>query len=140
MVWIAVYLILKCHILITEQLITFALYNLCVHPEYVKPLRAEITRAANDELNSQNEDMPLLDSFIKETARLNPPTISKVPFERCKYISHRLFTDADLLLRSSRHAAQNPITLYLLRWHSRSLRQLGLCPPTGDDARPGKLL
>ncbi|KAI9814562.1 MAG: hypothetical protein M1827_003117 [Pycnora praestabilis] len=61
------------------MLISFVLYNLCIHPEYIDPLREEIARKGNDEFTSQNEDMPLLDSFIKETARLNPPTIIGVP-------------------------------------------------------------
>ncbi|KAL9134458.1 MAG: hypothetical protein Q9175_004360, partial [Cornicularia normoerica] len=61
------------------MLITFALYNLCVYPEYIAPLREEVSKVADDDFNSQNEDMPLLDSFIKETARLNPPTIIGVP-------------------------------------------------------------
>ena len=57
------------------QLITFALYNLCKHLEYMQPLRAEILRSGGVQLNHQNNELPLLDSFLKETARLNPVTI-----------------------------------------------------------------
>ncbi|KAL5121805.1 hypothetical protein ACEQ8H_000020 [Pleosporales sp. CAS-2024a] len=51
--------------------VTFAIHDLCLHPEYVAPLR--------DECNSQYATfertatgLPLLDSFIKESARLTP--------------------------------------------------------------------
>ena len=57
------------------QLITFAIYNLCRHPEYLQPLREENSRLGGLQLNHQNNAMPLLDSFLKETARLNPVTI-----------------------------------------------------------------
>ncbi len=65
--------------LIGSQLITFALYNLSKHPEYLGPLRAEILRSGGVLLNHQNNELPMLDSFLKETARLNPVTICMIP-------------------------------------------------------------
>jgi hypothetical protein len=62
-----------------SQLITFALYNLSKHPEYLQPLRAEILRSGGVLLNHQNNELPMLDSFLKETARLNPVTICMIP-------------------------------------------------------------
>jgi len=47
------------------------IYNLCRHPEYLKPLREEITEAGIVS-DYQNKEVPLLDSFLKETARMNP--------------------------------------------------------------------
>ncbi|KAI1119833.1 cytochrome P450 [Nemania abortiva] len=51
--------------------ITFAIQDLCLRPEYLAPLRSE-----NERLYSQFEQtgqgLPLLDSFIKESARLTP--------------------------------------------------------------------
>ena len=61
--------------LIHQQLITFAMCYLCKHPEYLEPLRAEILRSGEVQFNHQNDELPLLDSFLKETARLNPVTI-----------------------------------------------------------------
>ena len=61
------------------QLVAFALYNLCKHPEYLQALREEITASCGVQLNHQNNQLPLLDSFLKETARLNPVAISIVP-------------------------------------------------------------
>ncbi|KAF2031754.1 cytochrome P450 [Setomelanomma holmii] len=51
--------------------VTFAIHDLCLHPEYVKPLRKECnTRYAAFERTGTG--LPLLDSFIKESARLTP--------------------------------------------------------------------
>ncbi|KAL8771387.1 MAG: hypothetical protein Q9203_004992 [Teloschistes exilis] len=57
------------------MLISFALYNLCKHPEYLEPLRDENVKSGGVRLNHQNNELPLLDSFMKETARMNPVTI-----------------------------------------------------------------
>jgi cytochrome P450 len=58
---------------------TFALYRLAKHPEYVEPLREEIASLSSLDPVSGNSknDMPLLDSFLKETARLHPLTTGK---------------------------------------------------------------
>jgi cytochrome P450 len=58
---------------------TFALYRLAKHPEYVEPLREEIASLSSLDPVSGNtkKDMPLLDSFLKETARLHPLTSGK---------------------------------------------------------------
>ena len=58
-----------------QQLISFTLYNLCKHPEYLGALREEILRSGEVRFNHQNSELPLLDSFLKETARLHPVTI-----------------------------------------------------------------
>ena len=70
-------LLAKNHLTYPE-LVTFALYNLCKHPEYLQPLREEITASGGVQLNHQNNQLPLLDSSLKETARLNPVTIFTV--------------------------------------------------------------
>lgn len=58
------------------QTITFAIHDICLHPEYVEPLRRE-----HDDQYSVFErtaqGLPLLDSFIKESARLTPVEASK---------------------------------------------------------------
>jgi len=58
---------------------TFALYRLAKHPEYIQPLRGEIASLLSLDPVSGNtkKDMPLLDSFLKETARLHPLTSGK---------------------------------------------------------------
>ncbi|CAD6591006.1 MAG: hypothetical protein ASARMPREDX12_004887 [Alectoria sarmentosa] len=54
-------------------LVASSLYTLCKHPEYLHPLQEEVSRIAEDDLSrTRNQDTPLLDSFIKETARLHP--------------------------------------------------------------------
>ncbi|KAL2786711.1 cytochrome P450 [Aspergillus keveii] len=51
--------------------ITFAIHDLCLHPEYTEPLRAELEAEYSDFLKT-GQGLPLLDSFIKESARLTP--------------------------------------------------------------------
>ena len=54
-----------------SQSLTFAIHNLCRYPEYIEPLRQEIA-SLSDEKWKDDEDLPLLDSFLKESARTNP--------------------------------------------------------------------
>ncbi|KAI0809677.1 cytochrome P450 [Xylaria sp. FL0064] len=51
--------------------ITFAIHDLCLHPEYVEPLRAELLHGYDD-FERTGLGLPLLDSFLKESARLTP--------------------------------------------------------------------
>ncbi|CAH0051924.1 unnamed protein product [Clonostachys solani] len=51
--------------------VTFAIHDLCLYPEYVEPLRAEL-QAGYAEFEKTGKGLPLLDSFIKESARLTP--------------------------------------------------------------------
>lgn len=64
-------------------LITHMIYNILMYPEYLQPLRDEI-KAAIDEHGGWTEkalnDMWRLDSFIKETLRVDPPSVCKSPF------------------------------------------------------------
>ena len=52
-----------------QQLISFTLYNLCRHPEYLGPLREEILRSGEVRFNHQNSELPLLDSFFLKKQR-----------------------------------------------------------------------
>lgn len=56
---------------------TFAIQDLCLHPEYVEPLRTEIEGPAYTIFESTAQGLPLMDSFIKESARLTPLESSK---------------------------------------------------------------
>ena len=59
------------------QSFTYALYDLCVYPEYTDPLREEIGATLRDNAGWQPESMPRLDSFLKKSSRLNPSDSSK---------------------------------------------------------------
>ncbi len=48
------------------------LFDLCAHPEYVEPLRKEVESSQFDDFMRTTKGLPLLDSFIKESSRLNP--------------------------------------------------------------------
>ncbi|KAL9044268.1 MAG: hypothetical protein Q9214_002582, partial [Letrouitia sp. 1 TL-2023] len=79
---------------VTSITVTNALYDLAAHPEYIAPLRAEIDEVIAEEEKEQNassdieQDRSLglrkqslpklrkLDSFLKESQRMNPLSIS----------------------------------------------------------------
>ena len=52
------------------------MYDLCLHTKFIEPLRQEIAESVTNSIPSF-ETMPLLDSFLKESSRLNPPEASK---------------------------------------------------------------
>lgn len=55
------------------QTVCFALHDLCLHPEYVEPIRREIETTGWEAFDkSGGKCFPLLDSFMKESARLTP--------------------------------------------------------------------
>lgn len=58
------------------KILGFALHFLAEYPEYMEPLREEAVAAKNDKTAAIDYDqMQLMDSFLKETARLNPTLI-----------------------------------------------------------------
>lgn len=54
----------------------YAVHDLCLHPEYIVPLREEL-KAQYPEFERTGKGLPLLDSFMKESARLTPVESSK---------------------------------------------------------------
>lgn len=59
---------------ITEQL-SLALCNMSQHPQLIDDLRDEIKQVERDGLNKQSiQNMSLMDSVLKETQRLGPPS------------------------------------------------------------------
>ena len=52
--------------------ISFAIHDICLYPGYVEPLRREIDSAEYAQFERTGKGLPLLDSFIKESARLTP--------------------------------------------------------------------
>ncbi|OTB17426.1 hypothetical protein K445DRAFT_276748 [Daldinia sp. EC12] len=51
----------------------WAIINLCVHREYIDALREEIQAVEQQQLSDPLKGMRLLDSFLRESGRLNPP-------------------------------------------------------------------
>lgn len=51
----------------------YTVQDFCLHPEYVEPLRQEMLASADQQMEmlSQDKGFPLLDSFIKESMRMN---------------------------------------------------------------------
>lgn len=43
-----------------------------MHPDYIEPLRKELEGAQYTEFEKTSRGLPLLDSFIRESARLTP--------------------------------------------------------------------
>lgn len=60
-----------------SQLVQYCIFYLCKHPEYQGPLRAEALMNKDVIFSTSNQEMPYLDSFVKETARLSPGPIRK---------------------------------------------------------------
>lgn len=64
----------------TTMALVETLYDLCAHPEYIPELREEVAEAIATEGGWQKTTltrMRKLDSFMKESQRLNPPSYSK---------------------------------------------------------------
>ncbi|KXX75838.1 Ent-kaurene oxidase [Madurella mycetomatis] len=57
------------HILTTT--IVYAVQDLCLHPEYIDPIRREL-ESDYAEFERTAKGLPLLDSFLRESARLTP--------------------------------------------------------------------
>ncbi|KAF2464155.1 cytochrome P450 [Lindgomyces ingoldianus] len=52
--------------------LVYAIYTLCVNPEYVKLLREEASSKLDKEASNPFKRLILLDAFLRESARLNP--------------------------------------------------------------------
>lgn len=64
----------------TSMALTRALFDLCVHYECVQPLRDEVVRVLAEDGGWKKTTlykMKLMDSFLKESQRLNPVHFSK---------------------------------------------------------------
>ena len=63
----------------TSDLLTKVMYKLCEHPEYIQPLRDEMVSVLSKEgwKKTSLYQMKLLDSTLKETQRVEPPSFSK---------------------------------------------------------------
>lgn len=84
------------------------MHDLCLHPEYVQPLRTELEGPQWAAFEKTGNGLPLLDSFIKESARTTPVESSKLPSRtflvycaRCSFYS----------LVSTRRQALKPFVL-----------------------------
>ncbi|KAF2966132.1 hypothetical protein GQX73_g7453 [Xylaria multiplex] len=51
--------------------IVYVIHDLCLHPEYIEPIRREL-EASYEDFERTGQGLPLLDSFIKESTRLTP--------------------------------------------------------------------
>ena len=63
------------------QTTVYALYDLSTYVEYVKPLREELAAVSRNDIALKIESMPLLDSFVKESARFSTSDASRFAFE-----------------------------------------------------------
>ena len=58
-------------ILTHSKTATFAIQDLCLHAQFVGPLRTEVDAAPGARSLLDPESLPLLDSFMKESARVS---------------------------------------------------------------------
>ncbi|KAI0409332.1 cytochrome P450 monooxygenase [Xylaria palmicola] len=67
----------------TTMAVSHAIYDMCAHPEYFEPLRAELKWALSEDQGwgkTTLGKLKKLDSFVKESQRMNPP--SQLAFNR----------------------------------------------------------
>lgn len=90
-----------------------ALYHLCRHPEYLEPLREETRTAKHNKKEAIDYDqMHLMNSFIKETSRLNFIMISEFRFRTFGLpIDHSLVTQLRKVLFSFKFADRTVISV-----------------------------
>jgi Cytochrome P450 len=77
------------------QTFTQAFYRLLAHPEYIEPLRQEAESAVAKEgwTRAGMDQMHKIDSFVRETQRIDSPIISP-----SYSFPHSILTDAPSLL------------------------------------------
>jgi len=100
--------------------VTFAIHDLCLHPEYVEPLRKEC-EAQYADFEQAGTGLPLLDSFIKESARLTPVESRTIPHSLSTMLPlHVLIT----VIR--KHPPLRIEAVFTQRWHTRQCWRLVL--------------
>lgn len=74
----------------TSMAATQTMFDLCAHPEYIEPLRQEVLEVLEKEGGFKKQTLTYLrklDSFMRESQRLNPPSLrmppSPFPFFAC---------------------------------------------------------
>ena len=82
-------------------------YDLCAHPEYWIPLRAEIDQCIpNGELDKQSLlKMRMVESFMKESQRLNPPSLCET-----KSLGYSILL-SNMLIMAFNRIIKQPLTL-----------------------------
>ena len=64
-------------------------YDICAHPEYIQPLREEVIHCVKEEggwSRAAFGKMMKMDSFMKESQRVNPPSL-------CMYTASRVYSE-----------------------------------------------
>jgi len=95
----------------------FCIHNICKHSEYRERLRIEAVECKDASFGSLNQEMPYLDSFVKETARLSPGPIRKPAALRR---DRRGKLCCRVLTQQSQRSSQSHGPVYLPRWLSHS--------------------
>ena len=48
------------------------IFDFCEHPQYIDPIRQELRKFPREQWGDFHDEMPLFESFLKESTRLNP--------------------------------------------------------------------
>lgn len=62
-----------------KQLAQSSLYRICSHPQYLGKLKVEARESLGLAYDNNNREMPYMDSFVKESARLGAGPIREHP-------------------------------------------------------------
>ena len=115
-----------------QQATTNALTGLYSRDEYVEPLRSEVQGHMFDGFKATAVGLPLLDSFLKESARVSAFESSESPH---LHAISKVHTFEEAKTYSSWRAATSIGTLYFLRWTVDLNWQLDVCASPLHDAR-----
>lgn len=84
------------------------MHDICLHPEYVSAIRAELESGEWESFEKSGRGLPLLDGFIKESARTTPVESSKLAWKP------RL--DLAILMYVSEYPTSSFAAFYSFKW------------------------
>lgn len=109
-----------------HQSFVYALFDICEHSEYLESLREEV-ESCGDERGDDLNGLSLLDSFLKESARLNTSDSGMTsPTDNGIWFSLRL------RMMISLDEAKGFTALDIPGGHHRAAESLGLCSPASN--------
>lgn len=100
-----------------------ALFQLCEYPEYIPELREEVRRVLEEDKGWRKTSLTKLrklDSFIKESQRVHPPSIRESPRHRCLFQTVPSYADFN---EPSRFQTSFPQAANALRWNHHPQRR-----------------
>lgn len=106
-----------------SQSLSYAIFDLSIHKEYLEPLRSELEGPGYTHFLQTAKGLPLLDSFLKESSRMNPFETGQLRFYR---------KSLPLLMSSSLTQAQSLERFFPIQWNLHCKRGLESRPSASN--------